>query len=73
MEIGALIGKNVRDLRYKRGWSQEDFAFESGLHRTYISGIERGERNPTAAVIEQIAIALHVKPSALFANWVKPE
>lgn len=72
MDIRALIGSNVQRLRQKRGWSQEDFAFESGIHRTYISGIERGERNPTAEVIERLAIALRVKPATLFADWEPP-
>ena len=73
MEIQKLIGQNVRAFREERGWSQEQLAFEAGLHRTYVSGIERGVRNPTATVIEQLAIALKVKPSALFANWQSPE
>ena len=73
MEIGALIGENVRAIRHKKGWSQEDLAFESGLHRTYVSGIERGARNPTAEVIEVLAIALAVKPAALFAGWRAPK
>lgn len=69
MDIRALIGQNLRELRQARSLSQEDLAFECGLHRTYISGIERGARNPTATVIEKIAIALRVRPAALFANW----
>ncbi|MEM6414540.1 MAG: helix-turn-helix transcriptional regulator [Pseudomonadota bacterium] len=73
MEIGVLIGENVRAIRQKRQWSQEDLAFESGLHRTYVSGIERGARNPTAEVIEVLAIVLSVNPAALFAGWQKPE
>ncbi|MAI91767.1 helix-turn-helix transcriptional regulator [Ponticaulis sp.] len=73
MEIQKLIGQNVRAFREERGWSQEQLAFEAGLHRTYVSGIERGVRNPTATVIEQLAITLKVKPSALFANWQSPE
>ena len=72
MDIKALIGANLREIRQARGLSQEGLAFECGLHRTYISGIERGARNPTATVIEQIAVALEVKPSALFANWSPP-
>ena len=72
MEIQKLIGQNVRAFREERGWSQEQLAFEAGLHRTYVSGIERGVRNPTATVIEQLAITLKVKPSALFANWQPP-
>lgn len=73
MEIQKLIGQNVRAFREERGWSQEQLAFEAGLHRTYVSGIERGVRNPTATVIERLAITLKVKPSALFANWQSPE
>ncbi len=73
MEIQKLIGQNVRAFREERGWSQEQLAFEAGLHRTYVSGIERGVRNPTATVIEQLAVTLKVKPSALFANWLPPE
>lgn len=45
--------------------SQEEFAFESGLHRTYISGIERGARNPTVLVIQKLAVALDVAPATL--------
>ncbi len=67
-----LIGSNVMRLRHKHGWSQEDLAYESGLHRTYISGIERGVRNPTASVIERLAITLGVKPATLFAGWEAP-
>lgn len=73
MEIEKLIGQNVRAFREQRGWSQEQLAFEAGLHRTYVSGIERGVRNPTATVVEQLAITLKVKPSALFANWQPPD
>jgi len=72
MDVRKLIGDNVREIRQKHGWSQEDLAHESGLHRTYISGIERGVRNPTATVIERLAVTLSVRPSALFGNWQPP-
>ena len=55
----------MRRIRRKRGWSQEELAFESGLHRTYISGIERGARNPTVLVLGKLAEALGVSPDRL--------
>ena len=60
------FGKKVRELREIKGWSQEGFAEASNLHRTYISGIERGVRNPTLTVVWQIADALEVSPCELF-------
>jgi transcriptional regulator with XRE-family HTH domain len=68
MDIRKQVGLNVRRLREKRGWSQEEFAFQSGLHRTYISGIERGARNPTVLVLKEMADALGVSPKDLLAD-----
>ena len=65
MDIRKRLGLNVRRIREKHGWSQEDLAFESRLHRTYISGIERGVRNPTVTVVQEIADALGVSVSEL--------
>ena len=53
MDIRKQVGLNVKRLRREKGWSQEDLADECGLHRTYISGVERGIRNPTVLVIEK--------------------
>lgn len=64
--IQISFGKKVRDLRLKRGYSQEAFAFECGLHRTYIGCIERGEKNITIVNIEKIAKALKVEVYKLF-------
>jgi transcriptional regulator with XRE-family HTH domain len=55
----------VRALREERGLSQENFAHVAGLDRTYVSGIERGRRNPTLDIIVQLAAALEVPPSDL--------
>jgi len=52
------FGKNLRKLRTEKGWSQEHFAELSGLHRTYIGAVERGERNPTIDVVFTISDAL---------------
>ncbi|HLO79242.1 MAG TPA: helix-turn-helix transcriptional regulator [Magnetospirillum sp.] len=59
---------NVQRLRRQKGWSQEALAFESGLHRTYISGIERGVRNPTIEIVDQLAQTLDVPASVLLAE-----
>lgn len=45
-------------MRQQKGWSQEQLAFEAGLHRTYVSDLERGARNPTIAVVDKLAKAL---------------
>jgi transcriptional regulator with XRE-family HTH domain len=46
--------------RQDRGWSQEELADQSGLHRTYVSGVERTVRNPTLTVLDRLATALEV-------------
>ncbi|WP_370623562.1 helix-turn-helix domain-containing protein [cf. Phormidesmis sp. LEGE 11477] len=65
MDIKILFGRNVRKSRELKGWSQEKLAERSGLHRTYISGIERGVRNPTIEIVREIALALDEHPSSL--------
>lgn len=59
------LGASIRDLRNQIGLSQEALAEKSGLHRTYIGGIERGERNVSLVNIVCIARALRVTPSKL--------
>ena len=59
------FGLTVRRLRKRSGFSQESFAHEAGLDRTYVSGIERGVRNPTVATLLRIAGALGTTPGAL--------
>ena len=65
MDIRKQVGINLQRLRPEKGWSQEDLAFESGLHRTYVSGIERGVRNPTLLILEKLAKTLGVAPAEL--------
>jgi transcriptional regulator with XRE-family HTH domain len=55
----------VRRYRLEKNWSQEELAFESGLHQTYLSGIENGMRNPTVSILKKLAHALGVRPAAL--------
>jgi transcriptional regulator with XRE-family HTH domain len=59
------FGDRVRTLRKTRGLSQEQLAELTGLHRTYIGGIERGERNVSLINIIRLAKALDVSPSDL--------
>ena len=60
IKIEKKFGKHVRELRNKAGYSQEDLADLAGIHRTYLGGIERGERNPSLKNIQRIAKALKV-------------
>lgn len=59
-DIRIKLGNKVKQIRQKKTLSQEELAFESGLHRTYISDIERGSRNVSIKNIEKIAKALGV-------------
>lgn len=64
--IQALFGAQVKKLRLQSGLSQEAFADKCGLDRTYVSGIERGVRNPTLEVISVLAAGLEIEISKLF-------
>jgi len=62
------FGARIRFLRLKINLSQEDLAGSSGLDRTYIGGIERGERNPSLKNIIRLATSLGVSPRELFSE-----
>ncbi len=64
--IVQVFGSRVRELRLQHGWTQEDLGEKARRHWTYIGGIERGERNITLRVVEDIARALGVKAHILF-------
>lgn len=59
-DIRKLLGLRIKEIRQRKKMSQEDLSFESELHRTYISDIERGTRNVSIKNIEKIAKALKV-------------
>ncbi len=55
-----LLARRLRQLRFERNWSQETLAAQAGLHRTYISGIERAERNIGLDNVERLADAFGI-------------
>lgn len=59
------IGRVIRERRKARGWSQEDFGFEVGLHRTYVGVIERGEKSMSVGSLVKVAKTLGLKASEL--------
>jgi transcriptional regulator with XRE-family HTH domain len=65
MTVELALGREIKKAREVLQKSQEALAFEAGLHRTYISLIERGKKSPTLAVIVRLAKALGIKPSEL--------
>ncbi len=60
-EINKKVGLNIRKYREKKGWSQEQLAFEADLHRAYIGQIERAEKNIGLINFEKIAKALNIE------------
>ncbi|MDQ6945281.1 MAG: helix-turn-helix domain-containing protein [Actinomycetota bacterium] len=64
-DVRAVFGAQVRALRLSRGLSQEDLAEVAGLHRTYISSLERGQRNVSLDNIHVLARALQVSDAEL--------
>ena len=64
----VAYGQALRELRAERGISQERLALMAGLDRTYVSGIERGERNPSLTNLLKLAAALGVQVSEIAAR-----
>jgi len=67
-DILVRLGTRIRQLRVSRGYSQESFAAKCGLDRTYVGGIERGERNVALRNLESIAEALDLSLSELMSG-----
>lgn len=59
------LGKRLKELRIAKGWSQEKLGFETKLDRSYISGIERGERNPSLKSLHKLAKAFEMSVDQL--------
>lgn len=64
-ELQRVLGRNLRAYRLRKGYSQERFAEILGFHRTYVGGLERGERNLTLRSVERIAAHLGLEPLTL--------
>ena len=60
-----LFGRHLAMLRKEKGWSQERLALESGLARSYLGGVERGQRNIALLNICRLAVALELRPNSL--------
>ena len=64
-DLQRFLGRNLRGYRIDRGLSQEEFADEIGVHRTYLGAIERGERNLTLRTVERLAELIAMDPIQL--------
>lgn len=64
-DIRITMGGILREFREQQGWSQEELGHRSGLHRNYIGGIERGERNVALINIAKLSKALGIRPRDL--------
>ena len=67
--VKSRFGTTLRKLREERGYSQEELAERAGLHRNYVGGVERGERNVALENIVKLARALSFSPRDLFADF----
>lgn len=67
--VKSRFGSRLRQLREERGYSQEKLAERAKLHRNYIGGVERGERNVALENIVKLAKALSVRPGDLFSDF----
>lgn len=67
-ELQRVVGRNLRAYRVARGLSQEQFADVLGVHRTYMGGVERGERNLTLRTVERLAEHIGLDPLGLLTD-----
>ena len=70
--ILSAFGRYVRKLRKGRSWTQQILAEHAGLNRTYIGGIERGERNPAIVSLNKLSLALEDNFSGFFPCRARP-
>lgn len=65
-DLNKAFGKRLTDIRQNMGLSQEEFAYQCGIHRTYLGNLERGEKSPTLNTIAKIAENLNMKITDFF-------
>ncbi len=65
VDIRQRLARILRRLRIEKGWSQERYPDEAGIHRTYVSDIKRGARNPTIAIVEKLTAPFGVPVGSL--------
>lgn len=65
MDIKDVLARNVREIREQRGWSQDELGDLADVHRTYVSQVERGVRNPTIEIVARLAKALKMSAADL--------
>jgi transcriptional regulator with XRE-family HTH domain len=65
VDIRQRLAANLRKFRLEKGWSQEEFAHQADIHRTYVSDLERAARNPSIDIIERLAKTLGVRAGQL--------
>ena len=65
MDLRAVVGRNIKRMRERRGLPQDALAHDAGIHVTYLSGVENGKRNITLLVLERLARALDVSESEI--------
>ena len=65
MDVRKLVARNLRKHRKAAGLSQEELAHKAHIDRTYVSGIERGLRNPTVSVLQELAAVLRIQAADL--------
>ena len=65
MDLCALVGRNIRRYRRTAGLTQEELAHRASLDRTYLSDIERGIRNPTVLLLQDVAMVFCIHPATL--------
>ncbi|MFZ1990658.1 MAG: helix-turn-helix transcriptional regulator [Alphaproteobacteria bacterium] len=66
MDVRKTVAYNLRRLRVERGFSQDSFALEAEIDRTYVSLLEQGKQNPSLVILDHIARALGVRHEELF-------